>query len=435
MCPENFRNIYEDLEYRGLIHQQSDAEALSNLLADEKVGVYAGFDPTADSLHIGNLVPLIALKRFQEYGHHAIALVGGGTGLIGDPSGKKAERTLNTSDTVVAWTASVRRQLERFLDFNAPGNPARLVNNYDWISSLSAIELLRDVGKHFTVNWMIAKESVRARFEEESRGISYTEFSYMILQAYDFLHLCENYNCVLQVGGSDQWGNIIAGIELIRRKTSKQGYAMTFPLIMTASGTKFGKTESGTIWLDPARTTPYDFYQFWMNTDDRDVVRFLRYFTFLDRPKIDDLERAVTERPERREGQRALAEHMTALVHGESEAKKATAASLALFGSGDLREVDETTLQNALASAPQIAYERLSDVPDPVSLLVDSGLCSSKSDARRVVKSGGLYLNNERFSEADNVVRPEQFLFGKFLLLRKGKKDYALVRLKIPTNV
>jgi tyrosyl-tRNA synthetase len=419
--------IYDELEWRELIYQDSDQEALRTLLAEGPQSLYCGFDPTADSLHIGSLVPLIGLRRFQLAGHRPIALMGVGTGLIGDPSGRTLERTLNEKELVDAWARMIRSQMELFLDFSPGPYQARLVNNYDWLGALSAIEFLRDVGKYFSVNFMLAKESVKSRLEQE--GISYTEFSYMILQAYDFLHLAKTYECRLQVGGSDQWGNITAGIDLIRRVLSVEAHVLTFPLVTTASGAKFGKTGTGTIWLDPARTSTYDFYQYFMNVDDRDVVRFLKYFTFLTREEIGALDECCRERPERREAQTRLAFEVTALTRGEPETLRVIRASEALFGQGDLRSVDASTLAAALASAPTIEQARGQSLPPLAVLLAQAGLVKSTSEARRTITSGGAYVNNIRVEDQEYRPAPEDFLHGRYVILRRGKKSYAVVRM------
>ena len=419
--------IYDELQWRELIYQDSDTEGLRRLLAEGPQPLYCGFDPTADSLHIGSLVPLIGLRRFQLAGHRPIALMGGGTGLIGDPSGRTAERGLNDKELVDTWVEKIRLQVEPFLDFSPGPFQARLVNNYDWLSSLSAIEFLRDVGKHFSVNFMLAKESVRARLEQE--GISYTEFSYMILQSYDFLHLADTYGCRLQVGGSDQWGNITAGIDLIRRCLSVEAYVLTFPLVTTSAGAKFGKTGTGTIWLSPKRTSTYAFYQYFINVDDRDVIRFLKYFTFLTQEEIAALEGSSLEHAERREAQTRLAFEITALARGEAETLKVIRASEALFGRGDLHDVDESTLGAALASAPAADFGRGEEVPPLPVLLAKLGLVASTSEGRRTITSGGAYINNRRVDDVEYRPRAEDFLHGRFLLLRRGKKSYGVARL------
>lgn len=421
-------SIYDDLRWRNLIFQESDPEGIPQLLATPGQTLYCGFDPTASSLHIGSLLPLLNLRRFQLAGHKPIALVGGATGLIGDPSGKTAERTLNTKEVVEEYVEGIRGQIERILDPTGSSGVI-VVNNHDWIGPITMIEFLRDVGKHFSVNMMIAKESVQSRLSREEVGISYTEFSYMLLQSYDAYHLYKEYGCKLQIGGADQWGNMTGGIELVRRKLGEQAYCMTFPLITTASGQKFGKSEAGAIWLDPERTSPYALYQYFVNTDDRDVVKYLRYFTLLDREEILDLEHKAETQPERREAQRRLAHEVTTLVHSKDEADKVVAASQALFGGGELAEVDLKTLLAAVESAPSVNYDSIDTVPDITQLVVDSGLIASKSEARRQIQSGGVYVNNERVSDIDFKPEANSFIHGTLMLLRRGKKNYAVIKL------
>jgi tyrosyl-tRNA synthetase len=423
------KNIYEELTWRGLFYQQSNPEGIEKLLSSGTQNIYAGFDPTAESFHIGNLVPLMGLRRLQLAGHCPIALVGGATGLIGDPSGKCTERALYENDVVAQWSVIFKTQIEKIIDFSAGKHQAKLVNNYSWIGSLTTIEYLREIGKHFTVNWMVAKDSVRSRFEGED-GISYTEFSYMILQAFDFLHLAEKHNCKLQVGGSDQWGNMIAGIELIRKKLSMEVHAATFPLIMTASGKKFGKSEGGAIWVDAQKTSPYEFYQYWINTDDRDVIKFLKYFTFLDASEIEALEKATATSPEERQAHKKLAYEMTEMIHGKEEVSKVIKTSEALFGKGNFTEVDLKTLQNILSSAPTVELENAEKIPDILELAVKTKLCASKSEVRKTITSGGLYINNERINSIEYQPKASDFISGNFLVLRKGKKNYAIVKLQ-----
>ena len=419
-------NIFDELSWRGLINQTSDNHGLREHLKTPGRVLYCGFDPTADSLHIGNLVPLLALMRFAKAGHKPMALLGGATGLIGDPSGKDKERTLVSKEYVDAKANRIKAQVEKLFQDNAAA--VGVVNNYDWIKDLSAIELLRDVGKHFTVNYMLAKDSVKGRIDREESGISYTEFSYMILQAYDFYHLRTKRDCTLQIGGGDQFGNITAGLELIRRKEAGHAFAMTFPLITTASGAKFGKSEKGAIFLDPAMTSPYAFYQYWVNAEDADVVNFLRYFTFLPKTEIEALEAAVVERPHLREAQRALAQAMTVMVHGAVETERVVKASEYLFGKCGLDEVDVTTLKAALESAPGKAYPGRDGLPDIVTLLVELNLCPSKSQARKDLAAGAVSVNNRKV--ADGYAYPvEDFVAGELLLLRKGKKSYGVVTL------
>lgn len=419
-------NAFEELQWRGLVFDC--IEGVQNLLATQTVTVYNGFDVTADSLHIGHLVPLLALARLQRYGHHPIAVAGGGTTMIGDPSGKSSERPLLSRQQIEENAEAIKAQLARFLDFDARTNPARLVNNADWLLPLNLIEFLRDIGKHFTVNYMIAKDSVRARLEREE-GISFTEFSYMLLQSYDFLHLYRTYGCVLQTGGSDQWGNITAGVELIRRVTGGTAYGLVYPLITKADGSKFGKTESGAVWLDPQRTSPYRFYQFWLNTDDRDVIHYLKVFTFLTQPEIEALQRALEERPEQREAQRTLARVMTGMLHGETALERAEQAAQVLFG-GAVEGLSVAEIADIFADVPSA---RLGKDPfsgaglNIVDLLVNSGMMKSKGEARRAINEGGIYLNNHRVAESERQVTLNDLLEGRFLVLRRGKKTYFLV--------
>jgi tyrosyl-tRNA synthetase len=425
-------NIYDELQWRGLVSDCTDAAELNKRLAAGPITLYAGFDPTADSLHVGSLVPLLVLRRFQLSGHHPIAVAGGATGSIGDPSGKSAERQLLTRELLNANIAGVKPQLACWLDFDARGNPARLVDNADWTAQVSYLDFLRDIGKHFTVNMMVAKESIRARMEDREVGISYTEFSYMLLQAFDFYHLCKDYNCELQVGGSDQWGNITAGIDLARKKLGRHVFGLTQPLITKADGSKFGKTEAGTVWLDARRTSVYKFYQFWINSDDRDVVRYLKYFTFLSREEIDGLEKKHFENAGAREAHRALAKAMTDLVHGEVATKEAIRASEILFG-GELEGVSESTFNEIVGEVPTKDVERsqLDGVGQPLlELLVHSGLCPSKGQARKDLEGGGIYINNVREANLHRAVSNNDLLFRKHLLLRKGKRNYVVVTAK-----
>ena len=410
----------------------TDLEQLPKRLAAGPITLYCGFDPTADSLHVGNLVPLLGLRRFQLLGHHPIAVAGGATGSIGDPSGKTQERQLLTKEVLDHNIAHVKEQLKRLLDFETKNNPARLVDNASWTAPVSYLEFLRDIGKHFSVNQMIAKESVRARMEDRETGISYTEFSYMLLQAFDFYLLSRDSNCDLQIGGSDQWGNITAGIELTRKKLGKSVYGLTVPLITNADGTKFGKTEAGAIWLDPKRTSVYRFYQFWINTDDRDVVRYLKFFTFLSRDEIAGLEKKHGENPGAREVHKALARAVTELVHGEHAANEAIRASEILFG-GELKGISEGTINEILGEVPTREIERgkLDGAGLPlVELLVHSGLCPSKGQARKDIEGGGVNLNNVRETNFQRAITADDLLFGKHLLLRKGKKNYAAITAK-----
>ncbi|HEX4815326.1 MAG TPA: tyrosine--tRNA ligase [Nonomuraea sp.] len=412
-------DILDELEWRDVIAQTTDIDALREALSKGPITVYAGFDPTAPSLHVGNLATLLILTRFQRAGHKPIGLVGGATGLIGDPSGRSTERVLNTTEVVAEWVRRIRVQVEKFLSFEPGPNAATLVSNLDWTAQLSAIDFLRDVGKHFPVNRMLARESVSARLAGE--GLSYTEFSYQILQANDYLELYRRHGCALQLGGSDQWGNITAGVDLIRRVEGAHVHALTGKLITKADGTKFGKTAGGAVWLDPALTSPYAFYQYWLNADDRDVIRFLKVFTFRSREEIDELEKAVADRPFAREAQRTLAEDLTTLVHGADELAAVVAASKALFGQGSLTELSASTLEGALAEVPKARISALG-VPF-VDLMADSGLVDSKSAARRAVKEGGAYLNNVKITDESYVPTTDDLLRGRFMVLRRGKKS------------
>ena len=412
--------IIEALESRGLLFQISDREALVEKSQKERLTVYAGFDPTADSLHIGNLLPIVALMRFQKCGHVPIALVGGATGLIGDPSGKAAERTLNTEDVVKEWTHKLKVQLSRFLDFDCE-NAAQMVNNYDWISKFDVITYMRDVGKYFTVNYMLNKDSVENRIE---KGISYTEFGYMILQAFDFMHLNDNHGCNVQIGGSDQWGNITAGLELIRKKTGKEAFGVTFPLITKADGTKFGKTESGTIWLDADKTSPYEFYQFWLNVDDRDVIKLIKFYTFVE--DMASLEEAVANQPEKREAQKVLANEVTTLVHGADAAIRAQNISVALFG-GNVKELSALELDEAYRAVPSGEVSEVLGM-SLVDLLIQTNLATSKRQARESLSSGGIYINGQQHSGEDRTIEASDLLFGNYLVLRKGRKNYFFVK-------
>jgi len=419
-------NLIADLRWRGLLAQSTDEAALLEALK-RPTTLYVGFDPTAPSLHAGNLVVLLVLRRFQLAGHNPIALVGGATGLVGDPSGKNEERTLNSTEIVEGWVNRIRQQVSAFLDFDAPKNPAAVVNNLDWTSPLSAIEFLRDIGKHFSVNQMLSKDSVSTRLE--GGGISYTEFSYQVLQSYDFLELYRRNNCTLQVGGSDQWGNIVAGLDLIRRVEQGSGHALTVPLLMKADGTKFGKTAGGSVWLDPEMTSPYAFFQFWLNSDDKDVINFLKVFSFKSHAEIIELEKSHNENPGLREAHRALARELTSLVHSEETTQRVEAAARALFGQGELSELDEATLASALAELPRTTVTSNEEIPTWVDLLAATGVVDSKSAARRIVKEGGAYLNNEKISGEDFRLSKSDFLCGKYAVLRKGKRDLAAVEL------
>lgn len=417
-------DILDDLAWRGLIAQSTDIDVLRASMAEGPITVYCGFDPTAPSLHVGNLVPLLTLTRLQRAGHRIVGLVGGATGLIGDPSGRSTERSLNSSDVVAEWVARIRVQLEKFLDFSEETGGV-LVSNLDWTEGMSAIDFLRDVGKHFPVNRMLARESVSARLGGD--GLSYTEFSYQILQANDYLELNRRYGCTLQIGGSDQWGNITAGTDLIRRVTGNHVHALTVPLITKADGTKFGKTAGGAVWLNPEMTSPYAFYQFWLNADDRDVVKFLKIYSFRSREEIEGLEKAAAERPASREAQRALAEEFTTLLHGAGECAAVIAASAALFGQGSLEELPARTLGEALAEVPRAEVPALG--ASFVDLLAESGLVKSKSEARRAVKEGGAYLNNVKVTDEAYVPSAGDLLHGRFLVLRRGKRSVGGVEI------
>jgi len=415
-------DIVDELQWRGLIALSTDEDALRKAFADGPVTFYCGFDPTAPSLHLGNLVQILTMRRIQQAGNRPLGLVGGATGLIGDPK-PTAERTLNSPEVVAQWVERLRAQIAPLLDFDGP-HAAVMVNNLDWTQGLSAIEFLRDVGKHFRVNKMIAKEAVSRRLNSEA-GIGYTEFSYQILQGMDFLELYRRHGCTLQTGGSDQWGNLTSGTDLIHRVDSDAVvHALATPLITKADGTKFGKTESGTIWLDAEMTTPYAFYQFWLNADDRDVSKFLRIFSFRSHDEIEELERQTEERPQARAAQRALAEELTTLVHGADQTAAVVAASKALFGQGELGELDDRTLAAALSEVPHIQVTELGPVVD---LFAEVGLVASKSAARRTVKEGGAYVNNVKVTAEDAVPAKDELIHGRWLVLRRGKKNLAAV--------
>ena len=419
-------NLIEDLRWRGLVAQSTDEKALVEALK-KPITLYIGFDPTAPSLHVGNLVVLLVLRRFQLAGHNPIALVGGATGLVGDPSGRNDERILNSSEVVEGWVKVIRKQVSAFLDFDTPKNPALVVNNLDWTSPLSAIEFLRDIGKHFSVNQMLAKDSVAARLE--AGGISYTEFSYQVLQSFDYLELFRRNNCTLQLGGSDQWGNIVAGLDLIRRVESGSAHALTVPLLAKSDGSKFGKTAGGSVWLDPAMTSPYAFFQFWLNTEDKDIINFLKVFSFKSHEEISALEKSHSENPGLRGAHRELARELTTLVHGADTTARVENAAKALFGQGDLSELDEATLASALAELPRTTISKTQEIPSWVDLLAATGVVDSKSAARRVVKDGGAYINNEKVVSEDYAPTKSEFLCGKYAVLRKGKRDLAAVEL------
>ncbi len=442
---ESPNDLYRDLEFRGLV-KQSTSPLLSERLAKTKMTVYVGFDPTADTLHVGSLLPLLALKRFQDAGHRVIALIGGATGMIGDPTGKSQERKFLSVEDLRKNVEGIRAVVGKFLRLDGP-NPALVVDNYSWFEGVTYLQFLRDVGKHFTVNHMMAKESVRARLEDREHGISYTEFSYMLLQAYDYVVLNEREGCNLQIGGSDQWGNITAGVELIRRirahrsgretvetdatadKADDAVYGLTHPLVMKADGSKFGKSESGTVWLSEDRTSAYQLYQFFVQTSDADVGAYLRFFTFLPKSEIARLDESVRSAPEKREAQSRLASEVVRIVHGDSALERATQASSALFGT-EIRNLAKPALLEAFAGAPVVQKAR-SAIESPLSvidLLVESGLCSSKGAARKDVQGGGIYLNNERLTDPASTVTSAALLADFALVFRKGKKSYALFR-------
>jgi len=422
-------SIIDELTWRGLIAQSTDLDALRSATSAGPITVYCGFDPTAPSLHLGNLVQILTVRRFQQHGHRPLALVGGATGLIGDPK-ESGERSLNPREVVEGWVDRIRQQLDRFYDFDGP-NAAVAVNNLDWTEGMGVLEFLRDVGKHFSVNRMLDREAVAARLAKD--GISYTEFSYQLLQSYDYVELYRRHGCTLQTGGSDQWGNITAGVDLIRRMEGVHAHALTTPLMVKADGTKFGKTESGTVWLDPELTSPYAFFQFWMNADDRDVPTLLRTFSFRSQAEVDDLLAAVAARPQAREAQRALASEMTALVHGDAERDAAEAAGRALFGQGDLTDLPSSTLTAALLEAPhgEVAGDEVIDghLPAFDELLVRAGLAASKSAARRTIGEGGAYVNNVRIEDATAQPVIGDLHHGNWLVLRRGKKAFAGIRL------
>lgn len=420
-------DILQDLENRGLIHQTTDFEGLKNHLEKNQVTLYCGFDPTADSLHIGHLLPITILKRFQLAGHKPIALIGGGTGMIGDPSGRSSERSLNEAKVVQHYSDSLANQLSRFLDFESGENNAIARNNGDWLSNITIIDFLRDIGKHFPVNYMLAKDAVSSRIED---GISYTEFSYMLLQSFDFYNLYKQDNCTLQIGGSDQWGNITAGLDFIRRSTPGEdvkAYGLTVPLITKADGEKFGKTAGGAIWLDAEKTSPYEFYQFWYNTDDRDVMNFLNYFTFLERTELDELAKATETDPGARLAQRRLAEEMTTMVHGEESLNRAINISQALF-SGDVKQLSLSEIEEGFKDVPTYEVDK-SDL-NIIDLLVNGGISSSRRQAREDVKNGAIYINGDREQEIDYVVTEEDRLEDTFTVIRRGRRNYFLVHFK-----
>lgn len=423
------KELLEELKWRGLIAQTTDEAALIQQL-DKPTTLYLGIDPTAPSIHCGNLVVLLVLKRFQAFGHTPIALVGGATGLVGDPSGRNEERSLNDESIVEEWVNRIRQQVSKYLDFDSKTNGAIMANNLDWTKEYSALRLLRDIGKHFSVNQMLSKDSVSNRLE--TNGISYTEFSYQVLQGLDYLELYRRHNCTLQIGGSDQWGNIVAGLDLIRKTDGATAHCLTTPLLTKSDGSKFGKTASGTIWLDPEMTSPYAFFQYWINTPDADVINFLKVFTFLNKEEISELEKTLKENPGAREAQRTLARQLTSMVHSPEDAERVELAAKALFGqsgSAELLELDTKTLTSSLRELPSTEVGIDENVAW-VDLIVAAGVVDSKSAARRVVKEGGAYLNNQKITDEGFVLQRSDFLHGKVALLRKGKRDLAAVWVK-----
>jgi tyrosyl-tRNA synthetase len=416
--------LLEDLEWRGLIAQSTDRKELETALS-MPISLYLGVDPTAPSMHLGNLVVFLVLRRFQLAGHRPIALVGGATGLVGDPSGKNDERTLNEEKLVADWVSKIRKQVEKILDFKDKSVSAKLVNNLDWTKPVSALELLRDIGKHFSVNQMLAKDSVATRLS--TTGISYTEFSYQVLQAYDYLELYRRDQCKLQIGGSDQWGNIVAGLDLIRKVEGGSAHALTVPLLAKSDGSKFGKTASGAIWLDESMTSAYEFFQFWLNSDDADLPKLLKVFSMKDRAEIERLIETVKVNPGAREAHRELAREMTAMIHGQQMAKSVEEAAKALFGQGEIADLDLKTLDSALSQLPKTTIKKGDPYPSWVDLLAATGVVDSKSAARRIVKEGGGYLNNKKVESEDFTPSKNDLLYGKYLLLRKGKRDLAAV--------
>jgi tyrosyl-tRNA synthetase len=420
-------NLYDEFQWRGILYEATPD--LQKILAEEKLTAYIGFDPSAASLHVGSLLPVMGLARLQRFGHTPIAIAGGGTGLIGDPSGKTKERQLLTPEQVEENLTGIKEQLSRFLDFDATANPARIINNADWLAPISMMEFLRDVGKYFTVNNLLAKEAIKRRLETDE-GISFTEFSYPLLQAYDYLVLHDRHGCTLQMGGSDQWGNIVAGIDLIRRLRGARAHGLVFPLVATAAGVKFGKTEAGAVWLDPKLTSPYRFYQFWLNTDDRDAIPYLKFFTWLSPEQIAELTESVQTEPEKRRAQRELARHVTALVHGETELEKALRASEVLFG----KEISGLGVQEILdifADVPSTELEKSKlDGFTVTEALVASGLAPSKGEARRLVQGGGVWVNNRRVNDPRQTISGSDLIDGQVLVLRKGAKNYHVIKVQ-----
>ena len=420
-------NLFQEFKWRGVLYDAT--EGCEKMLTEEKISGYIGFDPTAATLHVGSLMPIMGLARMQRAGHSPIALVGGGTGLIGDPSGKTEERQLLTKEKVEENLDGIRNQLSRFLDFEVKSNPAKMVNNYEWLGSISFVDFLRDVGKYFTVNHMLSKESVKRRIESQD-GITYTEFSYMLLQAYDFLVLNDRHDCALQMGGSDQWGNILAGSDLVRRLRAKKAHGLVFPLVVSSSGVKFGKTEGNPIWLDAEQTSPYRFYQFFLNTDDADTIRYLKYFTWLDETTIGELAAEMEANPHQRAAQKRLAQEVTQLVHGESELARAERASKVLFG-GDIEGLSAGDILDIFQDVPSSDVQKTNLEGDGiklVDLMADSGIAKSKGEARRLLQGGGVYLNNRQISEDGRAVTMNDSVEGQFMILRKGRKNYHLLK-------
>ncbi len=422
------QDFYKEIEWRGFVH--TSTPGVDKHLRAAPVTAYIGFDPTAPSLHVGSLLPIMGLVHFQRSGHLPIAVSGGGTGMVGDPSGKTQERKLLPLDELRFNLEGIQKQLSHFLDFEIKSNPAKMVNNAEWLTTVTLMDFLREIGKHFSVNEMLVKESVKNRVEQE-QGMSFTEFTYSLLQSYDYLQLFDRYHCTLQMGGSDQWGNITSGIDIIRRLRSADAHAIVFPLITTSGGVKFGKTESGTIWLDAERTSPYQFYQFWFNTDDRDAVQYLKYFTLLPRETIDELERAVKTKPEKREAQVALARDVTGRLHGDTALDQAVKASAIFFG-GEITEVSDKELLDIFSDVPSCELRK--SIFDPegypiVELLVTSGAAKSKGEARRFIQGGGIYLNNRRVEEVEKKIALKETIHGKYLVLRRGGRNYWLVKI------
>lgn len=426
MSSSKNQSLIADLQWRGLIAQTTDLKALEQAM-EKPITLYLGVDPTAPSMHLGNLVVCLVLRRFQLAGHKPIGLVGGATGLVGDPSGRNEERSLNNESIVLDWVSRIRKQLEQIIDFRDKNTGAVLANNLDWTKPVTALEFLRDIGKHFSVNQMLARDSVASRLE--SGGISYTEFSYQVLQAFDYLELFRRNNCTLQIGGSDQWGNIVAGLDLIRRVEGGSAHALTVPLLTKSDGSKFGKTATGAIWLDPAMTSPYEFFQFWLNCDDADIPKLLKVFSMRDTNEIEQLIESTQKDPGARVAHRELAREMTIMIHGQRACDMAEAAGKALFGQGDIAELDLDTLDSALSQLPRVEMVKNQPIPPWVDLLAASGVVDSKSAARRIVKEGGGYLNNVKVLTEDFTPEKSDFLHGKYLLLRKGKRDLAAVAL------